>query len=139
MGRVAVSAKIENVYDLHDVEKGRLRPEQVRSVIVDDALVDTGATYLSLPRSMIKLLGLSAYRTRRARTAAGTTDFNIYGLVQLTVQGRECRVEVAELPDDCPVLIGQFPLELLDFLVDPAKQCLVGNPAHGGEQMFDMF
>jgi len=36
-------------------------------------------------------------------------------------------------------LIGVIPLEILDFVVDPKGQRLVGNPAHGGEQMFEMF
>jgi hypothetical protein len=37
------------------------------------------------------------------------------------------------------VLIGQVPLELLDFVVDPRAQKLIGNPAHGGEQMLEMY
>jgi hypothetical protein len=60
-------------------------------------------------------------------------------MVLLTVEGRECRVEVAEIPDDCPVLIGQIPLEMLDVLVDPVHQRLVGNPEHGGEQMIELY
>jgi hypothetical protein len=59
--------------------------------------------------------------------------------VRLTVQERDCLVEVAELPDECPGLIGQIPLEALDVVVDPVGQKLVGNPDHGGEQMIDMF
>ena len=39
---------------------------------------------------------------------------------------------------DCPLLIGQVPLELLDFVVDPVGQKLIGNPDHGGEQMIDL-
>ena len=61
------------------------------------------------------------------------------GTVQLTVQGRDCRVDAAEIPDSCPVLIGQVPLELLDFVVDPVGRRLIGNPEHGGEHMFDLF
>jgi len=37
------------------------------------------------------------------------------------------------------VLIGQVPLEMLDFVVDPPGQKLIGNPDHGGKQMIDMF
>ena len=66
-------------------------------------------------------------------------SFGIYGAVRLTVLGRDCIVEAAEIPDDCPVLIGQTPLELLDFVVDPVGQRLIGNPGHGGQQMIDMF
>jgi len=102
---------------------------------VADALVDTGATLLSLPRRLVQQLGLKRGRTRTARTAAGVVEFGIYGAVRLTVQERDCIVEVAEIPDDCPVLIGQLPLEALDFVVDTAGQ----KPDHGGKQMIDMF
>ena len=75
---------------------------------------------LSMPSRLIEELGLVRLCTRTARTAAGLLSFEIYEPVALTIQDRDCVVEVAELPDDCPVLIGQVPLELLDFVVDPA-------------------
>jgi clan AA aspartic protease len=139
MGKVNVAARIENLNDLYEVSKGLRKPEEVRRLEVPDALVDTGATYLSLPGKLIQQLGLQSYHTRRVRTTTGVREAMIYGMAQLTVQGRDCRVEVAEVPDDCPVLIGQIPLELLDFVVDPTNQRLVGNPFHGGEQMIDLF
>jgi predicted aspartyl protease len=139
MGKVVVPARIENQSDLLRVEEGRLKPEKVRSVEIADALVDTGATLLSLPRRYIQQLGLTRHRTRAARTAAGMVSFGIYGPVRLTVQERDCYVEAAEIPDDCPVLIGQIPLELLDFVVDTTGQKLIGNPDHGGQQMIELF
>jgi predicted aspartyl protease len=139
MGKVLVQAKIENMEDLFAVRKGDMAPEEVRAVEIPDAVVDTGATLLSLPRRLIQELGLQKFRTRRAQTTAGIKDFDVYGTVQLTVQGRDCHVDVAELPDECPALIGQVPLELLDFVVDAVGQRLIGNPAHGGEHMFDLF
>ncbi|HEX7376452.1 MAG TPA: aspartyl protease family protein [Pirellulales bacterium] len=139
MGKVIVNAKIENLGDLYDVKKGAISPDQVRTVEVSDALVDTGATLLSMPKRLIQQLGLDLVRVRRARTSAGTIDLRVYGTVRLTVQGRECVSDVSELPDDCPVLIGQVPLELLDFVVDPCGQRLIGNPAHGGEQMIELY
>jgi hypothetical protein len=48
-------------------------------------------------------------------------------------------VDVTELPDDRPVLIGQIPLDALDFVVDPVGQRLTGNPAHGGERMVEIY
>jgi hypothetical protein len=65
--------------------------------------------------------------------------FAVYGAVRLTVDERDCVVEVSELPDTCPVLVGQLPLEALDFVVDPVGQRLIGNPDHGGKDMMDMF
>ena len=139
MGKVLVAATIENLSDLLDVEKGRLAPEQVRRIEVVDALVDTGATYLCMPRRLIEPLGLTSIRTRSARTSAGVVQAQLYGTTRLVVQGRECRVDVMGLPDDCPVLIGQVPLELMDWVVDPGRQRLIGNPDHGGEHMIDAF
>lgn len=139
MGRAVVAARIENLDDIYEVSKNQRSLDDVRQVSVDDALVDTGATLLSLPRHLIDQLGLRPSRARTARTPEGLVTFNIYFPVRLTVEGRECVTEVCEVPDTCPVLIGQVPLEVLDFLVDPAGQRLIGNPAHGGEQMIDLF
>ena len=139
MGKVIVSAKIENIEDLYELDKGAIAADQVRCLEVPNALVDTGATMLSLPNNMIETLGLKRLQARRARTTTGLADFDVYGTVQLTIQGRNCRVDVAEVSDECPALIGQVPLELLDFVVDPTQQRLVGNPDHGGEHMIDVF
>ena len=139
MGKVLVPAKIENMEDVYAVKLGTLDPAAVRTAEVTDALVDTGATMLSMPRHLIEQLGLERLRTRRARTTTGIAEFGVFSLVLLTIEGRDCRVDVAELPDDCPVLIGQIPLESLDFIVDPTGRRLIGNPEHGGEHMIDLF
>jgi predicted aspartyl protease len=139
MGRVLVSAKIENLSDLFKAQEGTLAPGAVRTVKVDDALVDTGATYLCMPLRLITELGLRPGRTRSVRMAGGLINIKIHDAVRLTVQGRDCTVDVAETAADCPVLIGQVPLEILDFVVDLNGQKLIGNPEHGGEQMLEIF
>ncbi len=139
MGKVLATAKIENVEDLFKVKNGLLPADQVRSLEVTDALVDTAATTLSMPRRMILQLGLEPVRTRRARTSAGPVTVQVYGTVRLTIQGRDCVTDVAELPDDCPVRIGQIPLEQLDFVPDPGSRRLIGNPAHGGEHIIELY
>ena len=139
MGRVAVAAKIENVYDLYEVTQGQRASGAVRSVEVPDALVDTGAMYLGLPSRMVQELGLRPLFQRNVKTTNGTALRTIYGICRITLQGRQCHVEAAELPGDCPVLIGQLPLEAMDWVVDCANQQLIGNPAHGGKEMCDMY
>lgn len=139
MGRVLVTAKIENLEDLYAVNLGVLTADKVRSIEVTDALVDTGATGLMVPTRFIAQLGLRSYRTRQARTAGGSTTIQVYGAVRLTIQGRDLTTDVMEVPDDLPVLIGQMPLEGLDFVVDPHGQRLIGNPDHGGQHMVDIF
>jgi predicted aspartyl protease len=139
MGKVLVKARIDNLEDLADVHKGRLPAEAVRFVEVDDAQVDTGASTLSLPRRMVQQLGLRAFRTRQARTSAGPVTLQMYGIVRLTIQGRDWNGDVVEVPDDCPVLIGQLALEGLDFVIDTVGQRLIGNPAHGGEHIIELY
>ncbi len=138
-GRVVISAKIENLGDLFLVERGLLAADQVRSIEIDDALVDTGATILSMPKRMLEQLGLKLFRSRPAISSAGPDTLNVYGTVHLKIQGRDRPTDVSEVPDDCPVLIGQIPLELLDFVIDMKSHRLIGNPRHGGEQVLEMY
>ena len=139
MGKVIVAATIENLEDLFDVENGRLTAEQVRGVEVHDALVDTGASTLLIPKRMIAALGLRPLRVRQARGLGGALSMPMYRAVRLTIQERDCAIDVGEIDDEFPVLIGQVPLELLDWLVDPEGQRLVGNPDHGREPGIDVF
>jgi clan AA aspartic protease len=137
MGRVLVTAKIENLEDIFRASKGEMPREQVRTVEVGDALVDTGASTLMLPAKMIQQLGLSPFKSRTIRTVGGSITMTTYTAVRLTIQGRECTLDVGEIGDELPVLVGQVPLELLDWVVDPKNQRLIGNPDHGGEFMLD--
>lgn len=139
MGQAFTEAEIENLADLFAVKGGQMPAEQIRKMKIDRALVDTGATLLTMPRPLIEQLGLVQFDTRRTKTTNGDRDAGIYGAVRLTIQGRSCILDVAEAPDDVPVLIGQIPLEHLGFVVDPRGQRLIGNPAHGGEHCYESY
>jgi len=139
MGRVVVTVRIENLQDLNLVDAGHQQRDSVRTVDVNDALVDTGMTGLGVPARLVKQLGLKLLRRRSALTTAGPREYGVYAGVRLTIQGRDCIIDVTEIPDACPVLIGQVPRELLDFVVDPVGQRLIGNPLHGGEHMIEMY
>jgi len=139
MGRVVTEATIENLEDLWRERRGTSPPDQVRRVMVLDALVDTGATLLSLPSRLIRQLGPNEQYRRRVTSSVGIAEAGVYDAVRLTIQGRSCTMDVMEVPDDVPVLIGQLPLEHLDFVIDPRSRTLVGNPAHGGEHMYELY
>jgi predicted aspartyl protease len=139
IGRVLTEVTIENFQDLYAVKLGVLRDDQVRRVVVRDALVDTGATVLSLPARLIRQLGLDKRGTKRVATSQGICEADKYEAVRLTIEGRDCPVDVLEVPDTVPVLVGQIPLENLDLVVDPRGGKLIGNPEHGGEHMFEMY
>lgn len=139
MGRVVTEATIENLEDLWRERRGSCPPDQVRRVTVPDALVDTGATLLSLPTRLIGQLGLTEQYCKRVTSSVGVGEAAVYDAVRLTIRGRSCTMDVMEVPDSVPVLIGQLPLEHLDFVIDPRSQALIGNPAHGGEHMYELY
>ena len=138
-GRVQVEIRVESVKDLEELFDGKIEPAEVRTAVLDDALVDTGASLLSLPISVIRQLGLTRLKSRNVVTAAGRMDVGLYSPVRLTIQGRDCMLQVVEVPDGVPPLVGQLALEQLDFVVDMQQHKLVGNPRHGGEFVLEMY
>src|SRR3989442_262542 len=108
MGRVVTESTIENLEDLWAVRRGSSPPDQVRRVTVTDALVDTGATLLSLPTRLIQQLGLKEQYRKRVTSSIGVSEAAVYDAVRLTIQGRSCTMDVMEVPDTVPVLIGQL-------------------------------
>lgn len=139
MGRVLTSATIENFGDLWSVKRNFLDEAAVRRVEVSDALVDTGATLLSLPTRLIRQLGLEQTGTKRVNSSLGIGEARLFSAVRLTVLGRSCTMDVIEVPDEVPVLIGQLPLEHLDLVIDSRQRQLIGNPAHGGEHIYELY
>ncbi|MDE0088172.1 MAG: aspartyl protease family protein [Candidatus Poribacteria bacterium] len=123
--------ELENLKDLHLAEFGIVKPEEVRRLIIEDALVDTGATGLCLPKSLVQQLGLTPIRQIRVQTANGTVERTIYSEVKYTVLERSHSIQVTDLPEDTPVLVGHMILEALDLCVD-IRNGLIHNPAHGG-------
>jgi predicted aspartyl protease len=139
MGRVRTEVLVENMKDLWAAESGHCPPDQVRRLLVKDALVDTGATSLALPTGLIQQLGLSKVAEKRVTTSKGSQQVAVYDAVRVTILDRFCTVDVMEVPDDVPVLVGQIPLEFLDLVVDPQGGRLIGNPAHGGEHVLELY
>ncbi len=136
--RVVVTVAVENVEDRKRADRGEIGDDHVRRISVE-ALVDSGATFFCLPESVIEQLGLDFDRTRETRTITGPLMMSIYGGAKIEVQGRACRVEVMGLPEGRQPLLGQIPLETLDWWVDTANRRLVGNPEHGGQWMAEVF
>ena len=140
MGRVLTTAKIENAGDLWSVRQGYSTDEAVRRITVDDALVDTGATTLALPTRYIQQLGLAKAYEKQDTSSRGLGPVNVYEAVRLTLlDDRFCTVDVIEVSNEVPVLIGQIPLEMLDLVVDLQGRRLIGNPAHDGEQILELY
>ena len=123
---------LTNLEDVVLANRGVITPKEVRRVTVEDALVDTGATRLSLPKPIIEQLGLTPVSRAKARTASGIVDRTIYSEVRFTILEREGSLPVTDLPADAPVLVGHMVLEQLDLCVDIRKG-LIYNPDHDNE------
>lgn len=130
--RHTTQIKLANLEDLHAVSLGVRAPEDVRRVTVDDALVDTGATRLCLPTSLIEHLGLTPVGKRISRIAAGIVERTVYSEVEYTLLERSGTIRVTDLPEGSPILVGHIVLEELDLCVD-MKRGLIYNPAHGDD------
>ena len=130
--RHTVKIKLVNRDDIALANGGIIKSEEVRQVIVKDALVDSGASRLSLPEPIIKQLGLHPVDKTRSRTANGIVEKTVYSPVEFTVLGRTDSMRVTDLPDDCPVLVGHMVIEHLDLHLD-MKRGLIYNPEHGDD------
>ena len=130
--RHTTQIELVNLYDLIAVKLDVMNPEDVRRLTVTDALVDTGATGLCLPTPLIERLGLTPIETTRARTATGIVERVLYSEVQFTILERTRSIQVTDLPEGSPVLVGHMVLEHLDLCLD-IKKGLIYNPAHDGE------
>lgn len=130
--RHTTEIKLANLADLIRVQDGMIAPEEVRRVTVEDALVDTGASRLSLPKPIIEQLGLSPVGRLPSRTANGKVVRTVYSGVEFTIMERSDIIQVTDLPEDAPVLVGHIILEKLDLCLHIEKG-LIYNPEHGGE------
>lgn len=74
LAKVIVSAKIENVIDLYEASRGQIADDPVRRVEVADAMVDTGATLLAMPKRMIEQPGYPADWHRSRQDNGGAVD-----------------------------------------------------------------
>ncbi|RKU09488.1 clan AA aspartic protease [Candidatus Poribacteria bacterium] len=134
------TARIElaNNDELVLANAGVMNPEDVRRITVEDALVDTGATRLGLPPSLIEQLGLTPFRSEPVRTVNGLTELWIYSPVQFRLLERESITTILGVPEGTPALIGHILLEDLDLCLD-IKKGLIYNPAHDGKWMTELY
>jgi len=119
MGQVITTITVTNRIDRVMAERGFISAEEVRSVILDNVVVDTGATLLSLPARIISQLGLIQVGERDVETSAGIKKGRIFADAQIIVEGREGRFDCLELPEGVyAVLLGVIPMEELGLEPD---------------------
>lgn len=124
MGKITTSLVITNRADQAIASRGLMPAEEVRSMVLNDVLVDTGATTLCLPPKAIAELGLELLKEVDVMTATGFSKARIFQDAKISLLGREGTFECLELPGGSDALLGVIPLETLGIELDLQKQQL---------------
>jgi len=90
-------------------------------------LVDTGATYATLPGETVEALGLEPIDTRRVRLGDGREERWAVGEIRVRVDGRESPSVCLIGPRGGPALLGAVTLEELALGVDPTGKRLIST------------
>jgi clan AA aspartic protease len=127
MGKVMEIVKITNLLN------------STKSVKVE-AVVDTGATMLVLPKDIVNKLGLAKIEEVKVKYAdnhVGTKE--IYGGVILELAGRKGIFDVLAENEGSQPLIGQIVLERLDLVIEPSTRKIMPNPRSPEMPMVEIF
>jgi len=125
IGRFSVNVELTNNDDRSNARCGYIAPERVRSMKIR-GVVDSGATMLVIPESVVRQLGLETKGTTKVRYANGqTADRPIARNISLKFGGRESNFDAVVEPSRNSALIGAIVMEVLDFVIDCGKQQLV--------------
>ncbi len=112
MGHVRVRIKIANP------------AKHQEFVEVDDALVDTGATWTTVPRNIADRLGLQVVDQVQADTAAGEISVD-HSFALIQYDGKQSVSDILINDNLREVLVGVVTLEGLRLAVDPRSGRLV--------------
>ena len=93
------------------------------------ALVDTGATYTTLPASILVRLGIQPEGRRQFRLADDRIIEYSIGQARLRLEGQELVVLVVFGHEDAEPLLGATALEIFGLGVNPIDQQLIPLPA----------
>lgn len=136
MGQVRTTLTITNRADEVLAERGIIPHEQVRSVTVDQVLVDTGATSLSLPTRLVHALGLEPLKEVLAKTVAGYQRAPVFQDAKLRIGDRVGVFQCLELPGGDDPLLGVIPMEELGVEPDLQKHELRFLPMVPGDSYY---
>ncbi len=95
MGRIMEKVRVRNYLETVKAAGSEIEPDAVRTAMLE-ALVDTGATYLSLPPSVIRRLGLLPLEPHQVMTVNGIVERRVFGGAEFTIKGRTEQMSVLE-------------------------------------------
>jgi clan AA aspartic protease len=128
MGKVTTTLTVTNRIDQANAANGLISGDQIRSVTLENVLVDTGATTLCLPPDVIGQLGLALLKEVKVNTALGPSTTRVFRDASISLLGREGTFECLEVGFSNYSLLGVIPLEMLGIEIDLKNQRLIVLP-----------
>jgi predicted aspartyl protease len=135
MGQVIVTLTVTNRIDQVLAQRGFIPSEDIRTITLNDVLVDTGATLLCLPSAVISQLGLVLGGEASIETTAGVQKGRIFRDVDLCIENRQGTFDCLELTEVSYALLGVIPMEVLGLEPDLKNRKLKVLPMNS-EQTF---
>ena len=98
---------------------------QGRNYQVVEAMVDSGATYTTLPASLLRDLGVESRSDRTFVLADGSRIRRDFGQTWIRLEGEECISPVIFWDDGALPLLGAVTLEIFSLGIDPVNGRLI--------------
>lgn len=125
MGIFRQEVEIINANDTALLKAGYIKESEVRQMKVE-MMVDTGAYMICINEELKNQLGLEINDRQEGVLANGDRHlFDIAGPIEIRIHNRRTISEAIVLPGNTEPLLGSFPLEAMDLLVDPKMGQLV--------------
>ena len=128
MGYVYAEIQLTNEGDVELNYRGLLPEDQIRRVTTT-ALVDTGAWDLVINEEVQQQLNLRFLERRTVKMADETLmELDVVGPIEVRFENKRAIVEAVILPGTSEVLLGAYPMEGLDVMIDSKGERLLVNP-----------
>ena len=133
MGMVYADLILRNSADVINAGNGLINDSEIRE-ITGRAMVDTGSTTLMISEEIREKLGLKVKRLKDVNLANDFTETaKVTEPVDIIWKDRETTCRALVLSGWGDVLLGAYPLEDMDLIVDPVNLELAG--AHGDKEI----
>ena len=125
-----VYAEIELTNEDHVVlHRHGILPENEIKRVTCKALVDSGAWDLVINEEVQRRLNLPVIERRIVKMADETLmELDVVGPVEVRFQNKRTIADAVILPGTSEVLLGAYPMEGLDVMIDPKGERLLVNP-----------
>ena len=125
---IRTRVRLWNFVDEVLAQRGEIPPDEVRSIELEDAIVDTGFTRLVLTEGIVQSLGLLSVGQITVRYVDDRrTTKEVARGVAVEIMGRRTALD-ALVERRCEPLIGMSVLNELDLWPDPQSGILTTNP-----------